>query len=284
MAELRRGELPQTGNATEAENQPPVADLAREMAEARLNQALDQLDQQPECQAYNRATEELEGAKMDYDNAWTAFLHTHEGRHYNESNQRYQNAKKHHDRTKEKVAPNEHFKNHAAAESHRANSAEMVARANEQANIDPEFERTAEYRQIGEHHQGILARCRQAWKDIGYTLEGKDYHRAKIQIDQAEREVSLAWARGSQIPEGQKLNRIMDQVDQLEQKYQQAEQAYKQTPAYEEYTQAAEDYRLATFVADQNKNSKKKLATIIPIEDDATRDGASPGPKILAAG
>ncbi len=282
MTESGRGELPPTSNAAEAENQPPVADLARETAEARLNQALDQLDQQPEYQAYSQATEELEGAKVDYENAWTAFLHTPEGEHYNGSNQRHQNADKHHQRTLEKVAPNKHFQNYLDAESHRAESAQMAARAEEQANANPEYLQTTEYQQISGRHQSILARCQQAWKDIGYTLEGKDYHRAKAQIDQAKREVSLAWAGGGQIPAGQKLNLIMEQIDQLEQKYQQAEQAYKQTPAYGEYAQAAEDYRLATFAADQDKNGETELATIIPIEDDGTRGNVSPGPKILS--
>ena len=264
MTESGRGELLPIGKAVEAENQPSVADSALEMAESKLNQALDQLDQQLEYQTYSRATEELEGAKMDYNNAWTAFLHTPEGSHYNESNQRHQNADKHHQGTLRKVAPSNHFRNYAAAENHRVGSARMAARAEEQANTNPEYLQTTEYQQISERHQSILARCDQAWKDIGYTLEGKDYHRAKVQIDQAKIEVGLAWARGGQTPEGQKLNRIMKKIARLEKEYRQAEQAYKQTPSYEEYTRAAEDYRLTTLAADQNKNRQGRAGNNYP--------------------
>ena len=281
MTESQRRELPAIGDAAETENQSSVADQNRDIAEARLDQALDNLDPQPEYLAYSQAVQELENAKMDYENAWTAFLHTHEGRHYNESNQRYQSAKDHHDRTLEKVAPSNHFKDYTNAESHKASSAQIVNRAEEQTTTDPEYQQTAEYQQIIEQHRGVVARCRQAWKDIGYILEGKDYHRAKVQIDKAEGELSRAWARGNQIPQGQKLSRIMEQIKQLEQKHQQVEQALKQTSAYKDYAKAAEDYRLATFVADQNKGNEAELATIIPIEDDSAKDNMGQAPKVL---
>ena len=282
MAKLQLRKLQAVGDATETENQQLIADQARDIAEARLNQALDNLDPQPEYLTYSQAVQELENAKMDYDNAWTAFLHTNEGRHYNESNQRYQSAKKHYEGTLRKLEGNGHLQNYTTAESHKAGSAQIVSRAEEQATTDPEYQQTTEYQQIIEQHRGVVARCRQAWTDIGYTLEGKSYHRAKVQIDKAESEISRAWARGNQAPQGQKLSRIMEQINQLEQNHQQAEQALKQTPACEDYAKAAEDYRLATLVADQNKDKKAKLATIIPIEDDSAKDNTSQAPKILS--
>lgn len=269
MSESGRGELHQLPGPAVAEDQP-TADETHELSESKLNQALEQLDQQPEYQIYIREAEALEGAKIDYENAWTAFLHTVEGRHYNESNQRYQSAKNHYQRTREKVADTYHFQNYTVAEDHRTESTQKVATAEEQAVANPQYRQTADYQQINQRHQSILDRCRQAWHDLSHTLEGKAYHRAKTQLDKAEREVSLAWAGGSQIPQGQRLIRITEQIAQLEQSCQQAEQTYKQTPAYAEYAQAAEAHRQLAL-AKQSESTPVEQAKIIPIGEASSR-------------
>lgn len=278
-----QAQTPETKTKDEPEIQLSPAEQAKEMAEIRLSQTLDELEIQVEYHTYTRLYEQLEGSKIDYENAWNAFLHTNEGRHYNDSNHRHQHAKDHYRRTLEKVASTGHYQNYTAIENHRVVSTQMVAAAEEKLAVDPDYSQTEEYRQINRSHQNILDQCRRAWKDIGYTHEGKDYQRAKVQADRTEREVSLAWARAGEIPQGQKLALILDQIAQLEQACQQAEEAYKQTPAYDEYVKAGENYRRAALVADQNSKTETKRPKIILIEDNNDPVTTEPPQEELAA-
>ena len=273
MPDSKRGEVHPFPQPDTAEGPESAGKTSLQESEATLNQALSRLEEHPEHYRYIRLSEAIEGAKIDYENAWTAFLHTPQGDHYNKSNQRFQNAKEHYQRTLEKVTPTSHFQDHIAAESLRSNSTQAVAEAEKQAEADPDYRQTPEYQQVNQHHQGILARCRQTWRDIGHTLEGRDHQRAKTLFDKAEREVSLAWSGGGQTLQGQRLIRIMEEIDQLEQEYQKSQQILEQVPAYTEYTQAAEAHRLAVL-ADREKNPdpEPKQAKIIPIKEPPRAD------------
>ena len=204
----------------------------------KLRQAFEQLSRQPEYQEYLKLIQEFDDANNVCENAWAAFLETNEGRHFNESNQRYQRAEDHYQQAKAKASATDHYQNYMAAISQQADTSKLVDQANTQADTDPEYKKTAEYHEVTSRHRKIIALCRAAWRDLSHVIEGRAYQRAKAQIELAKMEVDRAWNKCSRTFEGQKLSQMMEYLSKLRASCRQAEQNYQQTAAYTEYKAA----------------------------------------------